>query len=126
MLGTSKVANLYDVIVTKEVGGFDITVTDGVSVQVPEPGFIFGRLARDTHFDNVTRRHRYSWRTSGLCEWQREEVVSFFHRFVLEEKGPFEGMRAPSQKGKRHLFLKNKPIKNDTTSSRLAKSARSP
>ena len=24
------------------------------------PGFIFGRLARDPHFDNVTRRHRYS------------------------------------------------------------------
>ena len=36
MLGTPKVTNLDDAIVTEEVGGFDITVTDGVSVEVPE------------------------------------------------------------------------------------------
>ena len=39
-------------------------------------GFIFGRLARrDPHFDNVTRRHGYSWRSSGFCEWQRGGVI---------------------------------------------------
>ena len=32
-------------------------------------GFIFGHLARDPHFDNVTRPHGYSWTTSGFCEW---------------------------------------------------------
>ena len=79
-------------------------------------GFIFGHLARNPHFDNVTRRHGYSRGPSGFCEWRRGGVIS------KKPKGPFdfwgglfEGLRAPSQKAKRPFFLQNKPIKNDTT-----------
>ena len=42
----------------------------------------------DPHFDNVTRRHGYSWRSSRFCEWRRGSSV-IFDRFVLEEKGAF-------------------------------------
>ena len=37
-------------------------------------GFIFGRLARDPHLDNFTRRRGYSWGPSGFCDWRRGAV----------------------------------------------------
>ena len=33
-----------------------------------DPGFIFEHQARDPHFDNVTKRHLYSWTTSRFCK----------------------------------------------------------
>ena len=81
-----------------------------------EAGFIFGHLARDPLFDNVTRRHRYSWGPSGFCEWRRGGVI--FYRFVLEEKGPFgflggrpQPLKKPSQKVKRSFFSRKRTVK---------------
>ena len=65
----------------------DQEIIDVLREGVGRPGFVFGHLARDPHFDNVTRRHRYSRGPSGFCEWRRGGVI--FYRFVLEEKGPF-------------------------------------
>ena len=83
---------------------------DDVTESTAEAGFIFGHLAWNPHYDNVTRRHGYSWRTSGFCEWRRGGVI--FYRFVLEEKGPFgffgrapsAQLKKPSQKVKTAFF----------------------
>ena len=77
-------------------------------------GFIFVRLARDPHFDNVTRRHGYSRGPSRFCKWQRGSVI--FYRFVLEEKGPFgflggrpQPLKNPPKK-LMTIFRENKPL----------------
>ena len=47
----------------------------GLAVDDIKAGFIFGHLARNPHFDNVTRHHRYSWGTRGFSEWPSGGVI---------------------------------------------------
>lgn len=81
------------------------------------PGFIFGRLARDPHFDNVARRHRYSWRMSGFCEWPRGAVyfsTACFggkRAFWVFGRAPSAQLKKPSQKSQEIFFRENRPLK---------------
>ena len=54
-----------------------------IKLTCQKSGFIFGHLAWDPHFDNVTRRHGY-WGSGGFCKWQRGGAT--FYRFVFQEK----------------------------------------
>ena len=81
-------------------------------------GFIFEQLARDPHFDNVTRRHIYSWEPSRFCEWWRGAAI-FYSRFVLEEKEHFgylggrpqPSSESPPFKNQKDLFSRKEPLK---------------
>ena len=58
----------------KLVSGLFKRVWTTVVAKNLQAGFIFGRLAWDLHFDNVTRHHGYSWGLSGFCQWRRGAV----------------------------------------------------
>ena len=49
------------------VGGLQLSP---LSESRATPGFLFVHLARDPRYNNVTRRHGYSRRTSRFCEWR--------------------------------------------------------
>ena len=95
--------------------GPDINLITGANgsgkSSILQAGFIFGHLARNPYFDNVTRRHGYSWGSSGFCKWRRGGVI--FYRFFLTKKGPlafWEGAlsssKSPPKKSKGPFFEK--------------------
>ena len=82
------------------VGGAGGGLLISPSVTITHTGLIYVHLGRDPHFNNVTRRHGYSWGLSGFCEWRRG-AVSFFIGLFPRKKGLlafWEGALSPAQK----------------------------
>ena len=90
-LSQSERADLIDPLLKDKGWSMDPTGRDAIKKKYEfgdfnQAGFIFGHLDRDPHFDNVTRRHGYSWGPSGFFE-RRRGAVSFFIGLFWRKKG---------------------------------------